>query len=258
MANFIGVHGGRHITRLLHDRSLMLNTLVMPIISVLIVVGLFGDFMKASQGLEKLDLMPVTVMFIISAQLMNSQSVAASLVAERQRGITDRFFTTPGGIQPYVWGTWWAIFLRLFVAGLTGPIITTIMGMRPSLPALGWLLFLDILVAATISIFAIGFSSLVKVPEATMIMTPFAFILMFLSAGIVPTESFTSLVQPVVRINPITHAVRAGIALDDGPLAQVLGVKDALPEVGIAVLFFAIILVLFAFIAFRKAKKNWQ
>lgn len=208
-------HCRRHLLHLRSDRALLLNTFVLPAFSAFLMVALFKEMVRAAQGGE-ISYLPLTIMLVFSGQAMNCPASAAALVRERNAGFVDRIRTTPGGQWPYYLGMGAAIWLRLMAAGLSVSGAMAIIGLRASLSAWIWLLIVAAVGAALTTAIALAISVSVGTPEETMAITPLFMAWMFLSAGLVPADRFVSLVRPIVRHNPLTHAIEAGMALDAG------------------------------------------
>lgn len=207
------IHCGRHLRHLGRDRALLTNTLVLPALSGLVMVALFKELMRAAQG-GNLSYLPIAIMLVISGQAMNCQASAADLVRERSAGLVDRVRTTPGGEGPYVRGIALAVWLRLVLAGVAVIAAMAVIGLRASAAAWLWLLLITAVGAAFATAVAIAMAAISSTPEETMAITPLFMTVLFLSAGLVPTDNFVPAVRPFVRNNPITHAVRAGLELD--------------------------------------------
>lgn len=250
-------HLGRLLTGWSRDRVAISNTLVAPVIMLVVVRLLFGDFMRLAQGAETLDPLPLTVMMVIAAQSMNSVEASAHAVRERQRGLVARVAVTPGGVRPLIAGRWLFDCLRATMSGAAAVVVGIVLGVRVhTWSAAGWLVLVVLaggIFAATLSML-IG--SLAGTPEATMAATPLLMALTFLNGGMVPPDRFVAAVQPVVRANPLNHLVEAAVGFNGSPVAETMDVTSGAPPAAAGMAWLAALTLLVALAAIRPLRRR--
>ncbi|MBV7294444.1 ABC transporter permease [Corynebacterium sp. TAE3-ERU12] len=221
------VHFTRNIRVMLRDSAVVVNTLVVPAMSFIVMRVLFGELMSTAQGVGTLDVLPLTVMLIINSQMISAQASAAYALRERQRGMPARIATTTGGITPMLLGRFLGDLARSIASGITVIIAAFILGMRIHTLSAGlWLAAVLIVGSLFGSAAAMFIASVGTTPESAMIATPLLMVVSFLNAGMVPAERFVAAVRPFAELNPLTFMVKAALAFDNTRTAEVLGITD--------------------------------
>ncbi|MBV7282059.1 ABC transporter permease [Corynebacterium sp. TAE3-ERU30] len=208
------LHTRRRILRTIRDRASMSATLLTPVVMFLIMRILFGDLIAASQGRTSPDLAAVCLLMVLGAQWMNSTYCASETVRERTSGFTARIAVSPGGTVPLVCGETLYYAIRFLSAALATLIVGVAAGARFHGAATITVVLLAIVISSLVSaLMATWMAYSTTNPESLMMVTPLLMTLLFLSAGVVGTDSFVEPVQPFVRHNPITHLVEGVTAL---------------------------------------------
>lgn len=211
------IHTRRRALRTLRDRASMSNTLITPVIMLLIMRVLFGDLIAASQGRETPDLLGVCVMMALGAQWMNSTYCASETIRERRLGFAARIAVSPTGTGPMVLGDGIFYAVRFLIASLVTLTVGVAVGARfHSIHSLLAVLLALFLSSITTALMATWLAYLTDKNESLMMATPLLMCLLFLSAGLVQPDSFVSVVQPIVRNNPVTHLIQGLMAIDAG------------------------------------------
>ncbi|MDO5730979.1 ABC transporter permease [Corynebacterium sphenisci] len=224
----VRAHLGRLLTGWSRDRVAIANTILNPILMLLVVRLLFGDLIRLAQGAESLDPLPLTVMMIFATQAMNSVEAAAHGVRERRRGLVARVAVTPGGIGPLIAGRWLFDWLRTTMSGAAALLVGVVLGVRVhTWAAAGWLAAAILVGGIFAATLAMLIGALAATPEATMAATPLLMAATFLNGGMVPPERFVAAAQPIARNNPVNHLVEAALAFNGSPLADTAAARPA-------------------------------
>ncbi|MDO5701292.1 MAG: ABC transporter permease [Bowdeniella nasicola] len=251
------VHLGRAIRRWRRDRVALVNTIGVPLIMFVIVRTLFGDMMRLAQGVDRLNLVPLTIMLIFTSQTMNCVEAAAGVVRDRQRGMAARVATMPSGSTPLVVGTWLFHVLRTAVTGIVITLVSFAWGLRvATVGAALWLAVVIVGGAVLSATLSTLIAALCRLPESVMGATPLLMAMSFLNAGMVPADRFVEVVQPIARHNPVTSFVQAGIALDGGPLTSRLDLAGPATYVGTSLAWMVGLSLLFGFLAIRPLRRT--
>lgn len=202
------IHTGRLMRRFLRNRSAMVNTFVIPSLMLLVMRMLFGDLIAASQQRETPNVLPIMVMMIIASQWMMSTNTAGESIRLRATGLDDRVSVTPGGAWALFIGQAISYWMHCVLGAIPTVIVGLLLGARIHNTSTIIILAVTILVSSVgTAAMSAWFTNAADDPQALMAATPILMATMFLSNGMVATSAFASVVQPVVRNNPLGHVI---------------------------------------------------
>lgn len=216
----IWLHCGRTLRGWSRTPAVIANGFAMPILMLLIVLLIFG---RSIETVSPVDPIARLVPLMVCAGVMFA-AIASSvaLVIERETGLLERFATLPNPSLAPLLGRVLAEVVRGATSAVLVLIVGTALGFRSG--PIGYLVI--VLLAAAFA-FALGtvmawIGLTAKSPDSVMALTPLLMVLMFFNSGFVPLDAFPDLVQPFVRVNPLSVVSEAmtGFGASDGSLGE--------------------------------------
>lgn len=210
------LQAGRGMRRSLRMPPVVIQTVLFPILLLLVLAAVFGDLVSEATGRDYA--VAMVPLMVLTGAMFGGVGTGAGLVQERMDGLLDRFRAMPTHRASLLAGRVVAEVGRVLVATVVLVAVGYPLGFRFQagvLAAAGFLLVVaGMAVAFTWVILAVAIRA--GSPEQVITLSPAFLLLMFLNSGFVPVTAYPDLVQPLVRVNPLSSAVEALVGLSYG------------------------------------------
>ncbi|WP_240498494.1 ABC transporter permease [Williamsia sp. 1135] len=232
-----GLLTGRQFRVVVRDRLTLAQSLLFPLLSMLMFKVVLGDAVGQATG-QNSAYGTVPLVVLVGA-MFGSLAVGTRLISERRTGLLTRLYVMPVHRAADISSRVNVELIRILVSTLVLTTVGMLIGWRFNqglLPAIGVFAVALLYGAAYSTIvltLAVSGSNLPLVP----IMSLFTSLLMFFNSGFSPISAYPEIIQPLVRNQPMTCAIETMRALaTGGPVAESL-TKTVIWAVGIILVF---------------------
>lgn len=206
----------RNLRRLSRSPVTLVQSIAFPAILLTVLLIAFGRVIGGTIEAYSQRLVP---QLVVSAGAFGAAGTGLAVYADRTSGMIDRLRSLPTARGAFLTGTVAADSVRALVAAAIMVLVGHLPGFRFEQGPLAALGFFAVAVVFGLSWawLAVLIGLTARAAEAvSSVMNGPILMLFFLSSGFVPVDGFPSVVQPIVRINPISCAVNAMMGLSGG------------------------------------------
>lgn len=210
------LQAGRVLRRWSRLRPVLINSLVLPVVLLLVVWLVFGRLVETTTG--RPSVFGFVPMMICAGALFGGLGTSASMVVERSSGLFARFRSMPVHRGGALGGRVLAEAVRAVVVAVVVMAVGHLIGFRLTqgvLAALG-ILGVAALIGLGLGALFTFVGMVAPTPESTLALAPLSLLLMMLNSGFVPAERYPAFLEPVVVVAPLSVAVETIRALSEG------------------------------------------
>lgn len=197
-----------HLTARLSRHTLrnvdaLINTIVLPIMLMLMFVFVFGGAIETGEKNYIIYVVPGILLLSIG---YCAASTAVGVANDMQKGIIDRFRTMPIARGAILSGHVMASLLRNIVASAVVLLVAFALGFRTGASSINWLCIIGLLMLYALSMtwLSVTFGLLASSPEGASGFTFFILFLPYLSSAFVPTATMPRALRTFSEYQPIT------------------------------------------------------